>query len=75
MREALVQPPNVTATLSDEMSFWAFSAKVGQSEAPSSTTGLSCLPITPPAALISSMARSSASRTATSEIAMVPDSE
>ena len=42
-----------------EISFCAFSAKVGQSEAPSSTTGSSFLPSTPPAALISSMAMSS----------------
>ena len=75
LRLAEVQPPNVAATLSVEMSFCAFSANVGQSEAPSSTTGLSCLPSTPPAALISSIASSSASRTETSEIAIVPLSE
>ena len=72
LRLAEVQPPKTVATLSSEMSFWAFSAKVGQSEAPSSTTGSSFLPSTPPAALTSSMASSSASRTVTSLMAIVP---
>ena len=57
------------------ISFFAFSAKVGQSEAPSSITGTICLPSTPPAALISSIASSSASFTETSLIDMVPLSE
>ena len=58
-----------------EISFFAFSAKVGQSDAPSSMTGSIFLPSTPPAALISSIASSSASLTETSQIAIVPLSE
>src|SRR5215468_5122466 len=75
LRLAEVQPPNTAATLSWEISFCAFSANVGQSEAPSSTTGSSFLPSTSPAALTSSMASSSASLTVTSLIAMVPLNE
>src|SRR5262249_39258466 len=70
-----VQPPKTVATLSCLMSFWAFSAKVGQSEAPSSTIGSSLLPSTPPEALISSIAISSAFFTVTSLMAIVPLSE
>src|SRR5215471_1036591 len=72
LREAEVQQPKTQATLSLWISFFDFSAKVGQSEAPSSTTGTSCLPRTPPAALTSAIARSSASLTETSEMDMVP---
>src|SRR3954447_25788963 len=75
LRLADVQQPNTQATLSLWSSFFDFSAKVGQSDAPSSTTGMSCLPMTPPAALISAIAISSASLTETSEIDMVPLSE
>ena len=75
MRLAEVQPPKTAATLSSVISFLAFSAKVGQSDAPSSTIGSICLPSTPPAALISSLAMASESRTVTSLIAIVPDSE
>jgi hypothetical protein len=75
LRLADVQPPKTVATLSWEMSFCAFSAKVGQSDAPSSTTGSIFLPSRPPAWLISSMASSSASRTVTSLMAIVPLSE
>src|SRR3954453_4738027 len=75
LREAEVQQPNTTATLAREMSFLDFSAKVGQSEAPSSTIGSSFIFMTPPAALISSIAISVASRTEVSEIAIVPLSE
>src|SRR5947208_2695484 len=75
LRLADVHPPNVVATLSTEISFCAFSAKVGQSDAPSSTLASSFLPRTPPLALISSIAMSSASRTDTSLMAMVPLSE
>src|SRR5690349_14828273 len=57
------------------MSFCAFSANVGQWEAPSSLMGLICLPSTPPEALISAIASFSESRTVTSLIAMVPESE
>src|SRR3954447_18154055 len=75
LRLADVHPPNVVATLSTEISFCAFSANVGQSDAPSSTLASSFLPSTPPLALISSIAISSASRTDTSLMAMVPLSE
>ncbi len=75
MREAEVQQPKTQATPSESSSFVAFSEKVALEEAPSSTTATSFLPRTPPAALISSMARTSASRTEVSEIAMVPESE
>src|SRR4051794_27641387 len=72
LRLALVQPPNTTATLSCSISLRAFSAKVGQSLAPSSTIGSIILPPMPPAALISLIAKSSASLTDTSLIAIVP---
>src|SRR6266550_5331368 len=75
LRLAEVQPPKTVATLSTVMSCFAFSAKVGQSEAPSWVTTWSCLPSTPPAALTSSIARSSAFFTATSLMAIVPLSE
>jgi Predicted membrane protein len=75
LRLAEVQPPNTVATLSSEISFRAFSANVGQSDAPSSMTGTIFLPSTPPFALISSIASSSASLTDTSLIAIVPLSE
>ena len=75
LRLAEVQQPKTTATLSLEISFLDFSAKVGQSEAPSSTIGSSFIFMTPPAALISSIAIRVASRTEVSEIAIVPLSE
>src|SRR5882672_9666123 len=75
LRLAEVQPPKTVATLSTVMSCLAFSANVGQSEAPSWVTTWSCLPSTPPAALTSSIASSSAFFTATSLIAIVPLSE
>src|SRR5215207_11310609 len=75
LRLAEVQQQKVAATLSLWISFFAFSAKVGQSDAPSSITGSICLPSTPPAALISSMAMISASFTETSLIDIVPLSE
>src|SRR5919202_1984838 len=75
LRLAEVQQPNTVATLSDSISFLAFSANVGQSEAPSSITGTIFCPSTPPAALISSIAISSASFTETSLIDIVPLSE
>ena len=70
-----VQQPKTVATPSLSRSLEAFSAKVALDDAPSSTIGTSCFPSTPPAALISSMARISASRTDVSEMAMVPESE
>ena len=75
LRLAEVQPPKTAATQSLLISFWAFSAKVVGSEAPSSAITSSCLPLTPPAALISSLAISSASYTVFSLIAMVPERE
>src|SRR5947207_15798882 len=72
LRLAEVQPPKTVATLSTVMSCFAFSAKVGQPEAPSWVTTWSCLPRTPPAALTSSIARGSGFLTATSLLAVVP---
>src|SRR6266436_2854967 len=54
LREADVQQPMTAAHLSLTKSFFAFSAKVGQSLAPSSWMNLILRPSTPPAALISS---------------------
>src|SRR5579871_3178070 len=75
LREAEVQQPMTEAHLSLTSSFFAFSAKVGQSEAPSSWMNLILRPSTPPAALICSMASFSASTEPVSEIAMVPVTE
>src|SRR5690606_20929245 len=75
LREAEVQPPNTAATRSAISSLRALSAKVTSSEAPSSTTGTTRRPSTPPAAFSSPIASSTASRTVTSLIAMVPESE
>src|SRR5258708_37993638 len=75
LRDTEVQQPNTTATLSCVMSWRAFSAKSGQFEAGSTTTGSIFMPITPPLALISSNAISAVSFSTVSLIAMVPDSE
>src|SRR5882724_3743653 len=72
LREAEVQQPMMAATLSLTRSFLAFSAKVGQSLAPSSWMILILRPRMPPMALICSMASFSASIEPVSEIAMVP---
>src|SRR4051794_10149582 len=74
-RDAEVQQPMIAATLSLTSSFLAFSAKVGQSLAPSSWMNLILRPSTPPMALICSMASFSASIEPVSEIAMVPVAE
>ena len=60
LREAEVQQPNTAATRSLIKSFLLFSAKVGQSLAPSSLITLILRPKMPPAALIWSMANCSA---------------
>src|SRR6266403_4003942 len=75
LREAEVQQPMIDATLSLTRSFLAFSAKVGQSLAPSSWMNLILRPSTPPAALICSMASFSAWIEPVSEIAIVPVAE
>ena len=75
LREAEVQQPMTEAHLSLTRSFFAFSAKVGQSLAPSSWMNLILRPSTPPWALIWSMASFSASTEPVSEIAMVPVTE
>ena len=75
MRLTDVQQPNVTATLSWRRSCFAFSAKRSQFEAGSTTTGSIFLPMTPPLALISSNAIMQTSRSDTSLMAMVPESE
>ncbi len=72
LREAEVQQPNTAAHLSSTRSFFAFSAKVGQSLAPSSWMNLILRPSTPPAALICEIASFSASTEPVSLIAMVP---
>src|SRR4028119_825986 len=74
-RETLVQQPKTAATLSCVSSFSALVLKVGQSEAPSSTTASIFLPSTPPFSLISSIAIIVASFAETSLIAIVPVSE
>src|ERR1700744_4982676 len=75
LRDADVQQPMTAAHLSLTKSFLAFSAKVGQSLAPSSCTNLILRPNTPPAALICSIASFSASTEPVSLIAMVPVTE
>ena len=72
LREAEVQQPNTEAQWSLASSFLAFSANVGQSEAPSSWMILICRPSTPPDALICEIASFSASTEPVSEIAIVP---
>ena len=57
------------------MSWRAFSANSGQLEAGSTTTGSTFMPITPPWALISSIAISTVSFNTVSLIAIVPESE
>lgn len=75
LRDTEVQQPNTTATLSCASSWRDFSANSGQFEAGSTTTGSSFLPMTPPLALISSIAISATSLSEVSEIAIVPDRE
>ena len=75
LRLAEVYPPKTTATQSDWTSFCAFSAKMVGSDAPSSPIRSSCLPSTPPEALISSTASMMASRMTVSLTARPPDSE
>src|ERR671936_1779108 len=75
LRDAEVQQPMTAAHLSLTRSFFAFSANVGQSLAPSSWMNLILRPSTPPAALICSMASFSASIDPVSEIAIVPVAE
>src|SRR5665811_1384033 len=70
LRDAEVQQPMTAAHLSLTSSFFAFSAKVGQSLAPSSWTNLILRPRTPPAALICSIASFSASTEPVSLIAI-----
>ena len=75
LRDAEVQQPMTAAHLSLTRSFLAFSAKVGQSLAPSSWMNLILRPSTPPDALICSIASFSASTEPVSEIAIVPVTE
>src|SRR5215469_16576409 len=75
LREAEVQQPITDAHLSLTSSFFAFSAKVGQSEAPSSWMNLIWRPSTPPCSLICEIASFSASTEPVSEIAIVPVTE
>src|SRR5579863_3806620 len=75
LRDAEVQQPITEAHLSCTRSFFAFSAKVGQSLAPSSWMNLILRPSTPPCALIWSIASFSASTEPVSLIAIVPVTE
>src|SRR5262245_23796555 len=75
LREAEVQQPMMDAHLSLTSSFFAFSAKVGQSLAPSSWMNLILRPSTPPIALICSIASFSACTEPVSLIAIVPVTE
>src|SRR5581483_3767165 len=75
LRDTEVQQPNTTATLSLEMSSRAFSAKSGQFEAGSTTTGSSFLPSKPPFLFCSSIIISTVSFSVVSLMAMVPESE
>src|SRR5580698_7299229 len=75
LRDAEVQQPMMAATLSLTSSFLAFSAKVGQSLAPSSWMILILRPRMPPASLICAMASFSDSIEPVSEIAIVPVAE
>ena len=75
MRETDVQQPMVTATFSFWMRSRAFSAKSGQFEVGSTTTGSSLRPRTPPASLISSIVMSATSLSDVSLMAIVPESE
>jgi hypothetical protein len=75
LREAEVQQPKTAAQWSLISSFLDFSAKVGQSEAPSSLMTLILRPRMPPISLIWSMASCSAWIEPVSEIAMVPVDE
>src|SRR5713101_6121876 len=75
LREADVQQPMTAAHLSWTRSLFAFSAKLGQSLAPSSWMNLILRPSTPPAAVICSIASFSASTDPVSLIDMVPVTE
>src|SRR5271156_4936638 len=75
LREAEVQQPMTAAHLSLTSSFFAFSAKVGQSLAPASWINLILRPRAPPCSLFCEMASFSASTQPVSEIAMVPVTE
>src|SRR3954462_11801187 len=75
LREADVQQPKTAAQRSLIRSFLDFSAKVGQSDAPSSLITLILRPRMPPMALIWSMASCAAGIEPVSEIAMVPVAE
>src|SRR5690606_26117575 len=75
LRETEVQQPKTLATLSWVINWRAFSAKSGQFDAGSTTTGSIGRPITPPFALISSKVIRAVFLSAVSEIAMVPESE
>src|ERR1700688_3763472 len=70
LRDADVQQPITDAHLSCTRSFFAFSAKVGQSLAPSSWMNLILRPSTPPLELIWSIASFSASTEPVSRIAV-----
>src|SRR3954470_8912901 len=75
LRDTEVQQPNTAAHLSTEISCRAFSAKSGQFEAGSTTTGSNFLPSRPPFLFCSAISISMTSFSVVSLIAIVPDSE
>ena len=75
LRLAEVYEPKTLTHLSPTTSLRAFSAKVAGSEAGSSMIGVILRPLTPPAALISSIAMIVALFSDSSMIAVVPVSE
>ena len=75
LRDTEVQQPNTAAHLSTDSSCRAFSAKSGQFEAGSTTTGSSFLPSRPPFLFCSAISISMTSFSVVSLIAIVPDSE
>src|SRR3954451_17546907 len=75
LRDTEVQQPNTAAHLSADSNCRAFSAKSGQFEAGSTTTGSSFLPSRPPFLFCSAISISMTSFSVVSLIAIVPDSE
>src|SRR5262249_25943464 len=74
-RDTDVQQPKTTATLSCSSSWRAFSAKSGQFDAGSTTTGCSWRPSRPPFLFCWSISISTVSLSVVSLIAIVPESE
>ena len=75
LRDTEVQQPNTAAHLSTDSNCRAFSAKSGQFEAGSTTTGSSFRPSSPPFLFCAAISISMMSFSVVSLIAIVPDSE